>query len=144
MEQLPSVDDGLPRTERQALRILQEQSPLPGIRLFFSVQRMEEQIFMGDTSFYRMMAELSAGPYPLVEVSGTASMPWSAAGLGTVTITDTGRMVIEGRADQIELNGIDSMARRRASERRQRRVAVGSRFLPASLCVTEGDRRIDP
>jgi hypothetical protein len=29
------------------------------------------------------------------------------AGLGAVTITEVGRSVIEGRADHIELNGID-------------------------------------
>jgi ankyrin repeat protein len=102
LEQFPSLDTGLSRTERQALSILHEQDSISGRRLFVLVQRMEEQIFMGDGSFYRMMADLSACRHPLVQVSGAPD-----AGLGTVTITDIGRSVIEGRSDHIGLNGID-------------------------------------
>jgi RNA polymerase sigma factor (sigma-70 family) len=102
LEQFPSVDGGLSRTERQALSILRERGSLPGRRLFAAVQRLEEQIFMGDGSFFRIMANLSTARYPLVQVSGTPQ-----ASLGTVTITEAGRNVIEGRADHIELNGID-------------------------------------
>jgi hypothetical protein len=96
LEQFPSVDGGLSRTERQALSILREQGPLPQAKLFVAVQRMEEQIFMGDCSFYRIIAELSAGPHPLVQTD-----------LENVTITHAGRNVLDGRADHIELNGID-------------------------------------
>jgi hypothetical protein len=102
LEQFPSVDGGLSRTERQALSILREQGSVPGGRLFAAVQRLEEQRFMGDASFYRMIADLSRGRKPLVHVSGTPQ-----AGLGGVTITEAGRNVIEGRADHVELNGID-------------------------------------
>jgi RNA polymerase sigma factor (sigma-70 family) len=102
LEQFPCVDGGLSRTERQALSILREQVSLSGRRLFAEVQRLEEQIFMGNGSFYRTMADLSAGPRPLLQLSDTPE-----AGLGKVMITDAGRSVIEGRADHIELNGID-------------------------------------
>jgi hypothetical protein len=102
LEEFPSLDGGLSRSERQALSILREQGSLPGGRLFAAVQRLEEQIFMGDASFYRIVAHLSTGRHPLVQVSGAPQ-----AGLGMVTITETGRTVIEGRADHIELNGID-------------------------------------
>lgn len=102
LEQFPSVDGGLSRTERQALAILREQGPLPGGRLFAAVQRREEQIFMGDASFYRIVANLSRCRHPLVQISAAPQ-----AGLGTVTITETGRDVIEGRSDHIERNGID-------------------------------------
>ncbi len=102
LEQFPSVDGGLSRTERQALSILREQGSILGRRLFAQVQRLEEQIFMGDSSFYRIMAKLSTGRHPLLQVSDTPQ-----AGLGTVTVTEAGRKVIEGRADHIELNGID-------------------------------------
>jgi len=102
LEQFPSVDGGLSRTERQAFSILREQGSLSGRRLFAGVQRLEEQIFMGDSSFYRIMANLSTDRNPLLQVSDTPE-----AGLGTVTIADAGRNVIEGRADHIELNGID-------------------------------------
>ena len=102
LEQFPSVDSGLSRTERQALSILREHRSLSGLRLFFSVQRMEETSFMGDGSFYRMMADLSGARHPLVQISDTPQR-----GLGDVSITQTGRDVIEGRADHVALNGID-------------------------------------
>jgi hypothetical protein len=96
LEQFPSLDGGLSRTERQALSILCEHGSLSGRRLFAAAQRHEEQIFMGDGSFYRLMADLSSVRHPPLQVSGEE-----------VTITETGRDVIEGRADHIELNGID-------------------------------------
>jgi len=102
LEQFPSVDCGLSRTERQALSALHEGGPLSGRRLFVAVQRLEEQIFMGNVSFYRQMEELSSVRHPLVRISDTAQL-----GLGEVTITDAGRNVVESRADHIELNGID-------------------------------------
>jgi RNA polymerase sigma factor (sigma-70 family) len=102
LEQFPSADGGLSRTERQALSILREQGSLPGRRLFAAVQRLEEQIFMGDGSFYRIMADLSVARHPLVQIPDT-----SEAGPNEVTITGAGRNVLDGVADHIELNGID-------------------------------------
>lgn len=102
LEQFPSTDRGLSRTEHQALSVLGEHGSLPGRQLFMAVQALEEQIFMGDRSFYRIMAELSAARHPLVQMSYPLQ-----AGLGTVTITEAGRTVLDGLADHIELNGID-------------------------------------
>lgn len=102
LEQFPSVENGLSRTERQALAILRDHGPLSGLRLFFAVQRQEEPSFMGDGSFYGMMADLAYGPHPLVEISDAPQY-----GLGTVGITSTGRAVLNGAADHIALNGID-------------------------------------
>ncbi|HLK65834.1 MAG TPA: sigma-70 family RNA polymerase sigma factor [Bryobacteraceae bacterium] len=102
LEQFPSADNGLSRTERQALSILHQHGPLSGRQLFVAVQNQEEQVFMGDWSFYRMMSDLSEARHSLVQISDR-----SRQSLGKVTITELGRKVIEGRADHIELNGID-------------------------------------
>ena len=102
LEQFPSTDGGLSRTERQALSVLCKERSLPEKRLFVAVQKLEEQIFMGDGSFFRIMAELSSGRHPLVQVADAAQV-----GLGMVTITDAGQDVMEGRSDAIALNGID-------------------------------------
>ncbi|MBV8844741.1 MAG: sigma-70 family RNA polymerase sigma factor [Bryobacterales bacterium] len=102
LEQFPSADNGLSRTERQALSVLRERGPLSGPRLFVAVQRMEEQIFMGEESFYGIVTDLSNAPHPLVAISGTLQNR-----LGDVTITEAGRKVLQGRADRIDLNGID-------------------------------------
>lgn len=102
LEQFPSADNGLSRTERQALAVVHEHGALSGAQLFSAVQRQEEQVFMGDWSFYRMMTELSETRHPLVRI-------WdqSQHSLGSITITEVGCRVIEGRADHINLNGID-------------------------------------
>jgi len=102
LQQFPSVDGGLSRTERQALSVLREQGTLSGPRLFVAVQSSEEAVFMGDVSFYRLVADLSNVPHPLVQISDTVQNR-----LGSVTITKTGRDVFEGRADHVDLNGID-------------------------------------
>jgi hypothetical protein len=102
LEQFPSADNGLSRTEQQALLAIQEHGSLSGRQLFVAVQHQEEQVFMGDSSFYRMMADLSRAQYPLIHVADRFQV-----GPGVVTITQAGRKVIEGRADHIGLNGID-------------------------------------
>jgi hypothetical protein len=102
LEQFPAVVGGLSRTERQALSVLYDHGSLSGGRLFAAVQRLEEQIFMGNGSFYRSMADLSSARHPLLHISDAAQV-----GLGEVTITEAGRSVIEGRGDYVELNGID-------------------------------------
>jgi hypothetical protein len=93
LEQFPSVDTGLSRTERQALSVLLEHGSLSGRRLFTTVQGMEEQVFMGNGSFDRLIADLSTVRHPLVEISGE------------VSITEAGRNFMEGKADHIELMG---------------------------------------
>lgn len=102
LEQFPSADNGLSRTERQALSVLREEGSLSGPAVFVAVREMEEQVFMGDLSFYRILADLSEARHPLVQISDTLQCR-----LGDVTITEAGRRVLEGRADHIDLNGID-------------------------------------
>jgi hypothetical protein len=71
-------------------------------RLFVAAQQREEAVFMGDGSFCRLLEELSHAPHALVQISDSAEK-----GLGDVAITETGRKVVEGTADHIDLNGID-------------------------------------
>jgi hypothetical protein len=101
LEQFPSADNGLSRTEREALSVLRDHDWLSGPRLYVTVQRLEEQSFMGHESFNGIVAGLAAAQHPLVEISGTTQ-----ENLGNVRITETGRKVMEGRADHVELNGI--------------------------------------
>jgi len=102
LEQFPSIDSGLSRTERQALSVLRDRGPLSAGPLFVAVRDLEEQVFMGDTSFYRIMADLSEAPHPLVRISDTFDNR-----LGEVSLAETGRRVLESHADHIDLNGID-------------------------------------
>ena len=64
LEQFPSVENGLSRTERQTLSVLRDQGPLPALRLFFAVQKMEDPLFMGDLSFFAILRELASAQFP--------------------------------------------------------------------------------
>jgi hypothetical protein len=72
LEEFPSTADGLSRTQRQALAILRDHGPLPKQRLFFAVQRLEETPFMGDGSFYNLLAGLASMREPLIQGSPAA------------------------------------------------------------------------
>ncbi len=105
LEEYPSSDRGLPRTEALALNAL-----AAGVRttheLFRAVQARERWLFMGDSSFGLRLRSIAAGPHPLVRVSaalqGDAGLP-----PGEVQLTDAGRAVLSGAADAIVLNGFD-------------------------------------
>jgi len=103
LEEFPSVLNGLSRSEQQALRGLAEGAATCE-ELFLANQGMEERIYLGDWSFYRILHELAVPPRPLLRIEPTAS--------GTirgqrVTLTATGREVLEGRDDWIRIRGID-------------------------------------
>ncbi len=85
LEEFPSTQDGLTRTQRQALTVLRDHGALPRQRLFFAVQRLEETPFMGDGSFYSMLADLEYAGEPLIQGSPAA-------------ITEAGMRVLDGGA----------------------------------------------
>jgi hypothetical protein len=94
LEELPGVDDGLSRTERQLLRLLADGPLLTGA-LFVASQDLEEAPFHGDVWILRTLEELE-GSTPLVSLTE-----------GSAAITDAGRSVLAGEADRVELLGID-------------------------------------
>jgi DNA-binding transcriptional MerR regulator len=113
LEELPDSRTGLSRSERQLLELLLDGPRRPG-RLFVESQALEEAPFAGDAWVWRRLAELATGESPLVEEVDGASVPpppplgdgrrFAAAEL---TLTDAGRAVLAGKADRVELLGID-------------------------------------
>lgn len=104
LEEYPAVDTGLPRTERQILELVAAETLTPE-RLFVMQARLEERVFMGDTTFWRRVMDLAAGATPLVTIdveSGERVLP-----AGTVTITEAGRAVLAGAGDWVRLDGFD-------------------------------------
>jgi hypothetical protein len=61
IEEFPSAETGLSRTEATAQRIYAERGPMEWRRLFVAVQNEEERPFMGDLSFERIWDELQRG-----------------------------------------------------------------------------------
>lgn len=99
LEEFPAVGTGLSRTERQALSILATKGPLPLGHLCVAVWRQEEAVFMGDTSFYRIMANLANAPHPLLHLSEKSEENPTQA-----TLTATGHQVLAAQADHLTLN----------------------------------------
>ena len=103
LEEYPSTLNGLSRSEHQALAALAAGAPDLG-SAFRSAQQMEHDIFMGDTSFFRLARALAEAPLPLIHLDpATAHAP----GRQLATLTPLGREVLAGRADHARLNGID-------------------------------------
>jgi hypothetical protein len=97
LEEYPSTENGLGRTERQILEIL-EQSPLTAFDLFAANARREERVFMGDAVFFMRLDHLLRARRPLVERSAPD---------GVVRLTEAGRRVLAMKQDNVEMNGID-------------------------------------
>jgi DNA-binding transcriptional MerR regulator len=113
LEELPAARDGLSRSERQLLEPL-----LDGARtaaeLFLASAAREEAVFDGDAWAWHRLALLGAGERPLVERAGGGRPP-APPPLGDgrtfanarLVLTEDGRSVLAGRADRVELLGID-------------------------------------
>ncbi|HUI41375.1 MAG TPA: DUF1835 domain-containing protein [Terriglobia bacterium] len=102
LEQFPSVRNGLSRTERQILEIVEGGASRAG-DLFRADQACEERVFMGDLAFFSHVRRLAAGRRPLLEITGALS----AVGTSALAITPAGTAVLHGAADAVNLNGID-------------------------------------
>ena len=97
LEEYPSSKNGLGRTEQQILMIL-DQSPLTPFDLFQANARREERVFMGDTTFLLRLQRLLGPSHPLLQQNAEDA---------PLHLTDQGRRVLAGEADDVELNGID-------------------------------------
>jgi hypothetical protein len=104
LEQFPSIDRGLSRSERQAMDAIQG-----GVTRAADVYRAshhgrEEAVFMGDALFLVHVGALVRGPVPLVRSSGGSP---GLAPDDTLELTVDGAAVLEGRADRVARCGID-------------------------------------
>jgi hypothetical protein len=104
IEDFPSTRDGLGRSERQILIALGEKPLLAG-EIFAATQRMEERVFMGDSSFWSILRRLARSRRPLVHSEHVPAMlPRQGP---PFTLTESGKAVLAGEADHIVINGLD-------------------------------------
>ena len=101
IEQFPSTQNGLGRTEQQILDNLGP-DPRRAAELFRADHRQESSPFLGNATFFSYLSRLATGPHPLVVLDAAP-----VSGDRIVTMTADGRAVLENRADAIALNGID-------------------------------------
>jgi hypothetical protein len=106
LEELPAVADGLSRSERQILRALAA-APAGAItfpEVFGATQAMEERPYMGDLPCHRLLRELASSPRPLVRLDPGAQGTLRSL---RITLTTSGREVLDGRDDWVRIRGID-------------------------------------
>jgi Domain of unknown function (DUF1835) len=106
LEQFPSVDGGLSRTEREALAVLQEK-PLTRRQLFFAVQGRENPLFMGEGSFFHILAGLMSCRRPLIRTADSGPLDPRQQPAAAIMLTQDGLCVLEGQGDHVRWNGID-------------------------------------
>ena len=112
LDELPSPNDGLSRTERLALETIAAGARTASAA-FVAAQRLEDAPFLGDTWFFRTLSALGQGDTRLVEGDG-APLP-SAPPLSDgqafmrleLRVTPAGERVLRGEANRVELLGID-------------------------------------
>jgi RNA polymerase sigma factor (sigma-70 family) len=105
LEQFPSVRNGLNRTENRAIEAAAAgQSTAADI--FVAVSATEDRPFLGDSTFWLYLNRLAEGPRPLltIEPAGDGSGSFSAR---RVSVTEWGRLALEGRLDRVRTAGID-------------------------------------
>ena len=95
MQQFPAVHNGLSRTERQILDLAD--SGLHEFReLFPAAQKLEESIWMGDSTFRQYLHGLAKARQPLLRERN-----------GGFETTEFGGLVLVGKEDHVRVNGID-------------------------------------
>jgi hypothetical protein len=95
LQQFPALHNGLSRAERQILELAGSGVHEPS-ELFPAAQRLEENIWMGDSTFRQYLRGLAKARQPLVrsEASG-------------FEITPLGQLVLAGKEDHVRVNGIN-------------------------------------
>jgi hypothetical protein len=113
LEELPAPGDGLSRTERAVLETIDAGARTPPAS-FVAAQRLEDAPFLGDTWYFRTLAQLGQGVGRLVETDDGAPFP-AAPPLGDsrlfaqlqLRLTANGERVLRGEANRLELLGVD-------------------------------------
>ncbi len=110
-EQFPSTFNGLSRTERQILTAVANGKNTPS-QVFLSDQAQEEAVFMGDSSLWLYVKRLCEGAAPLLKTDSDEAFeipeePDKNFLSQILHLTEAGKSVMAGHADNIELNGIE-------------------------------------
>lgn len=102
----PSTRDGLSLTERRILAAVAagDSNEQGADEVFTRSAEREVRPYLGDIWSFATMDRLAQGANPLL-VTDPAGVPVAADSV--LGLTDAGAQVLAGRADQVELNGVD-------------------------------------
>ena len=106
LEELPAPTNGLSRTERHALEVIDAGAARPPAA-FVAAQRLEDAPFLGDTWFYRSLSALGQGANRLLETDAGTLLPPSPPLSDNqlfarlqLRLTPAGERTLRGKADR--------------------------------------------
>jgi hypothetical protein len=105
LEEFPWTIDGLSRTERRLMELAQP-APIDLWAAFPRMHDLETAFYIADASFWGLVLALASSTPPLVAVEVTARPPQRLP-RGTVSLTETGRAVLQGATDRVRRVGLD-------------------------------------
>lgn len=105
LEELPWTESGLSRTERRLMELAQP-GPIEIEAAFLRIHDGETAFFIADTSFWQVARELAAASPPLIAAEVESIAP-DQLPRGRVSLTETGRAVLAGKADRVSRCGLD-------------------------------------
>jgi hypothetical protein len=104
LEQFPSIENGLSRTEQQAMETVAGGIWRAGDVFVRSHLNKEAAFFMGDSTFLAHIAALLRSPRPLLSTPrGRVSLTLD----DDLALTDDGVQLLEGKLDRVRVCGID-------------------------------------
>lgn len=111
LQRFPSVRNGLNREEQASLDVIAE-GHTGFVDLFFRATDIDNPPYMGDTMLLSELVKLTQAAHPVIEIRGlehTQGLRQHQWPLKKISfhLTEAGRDVLAGRADMIQLNGID-------------------------------------
>ncbi len=114
LEELPSVANGLSRSEEQALSAIAEGRSVLADTFHTAHHEREERIFLGDNVFAWYLERLSSAAEPLLLFNDGSIIipphgvhPDSDFWTRRVALTPLGERVLAGEADRVDRNGIN-------------------------------------
>jgi hypothetical protein len=106
LEEYPSTFNGLSRTAQQALRII-ENGEKKSLRIFGESQKLEESIFMGDSSFWLILNGFLKSDPPLLTLPAGIELTLPASPDQELTITTAGQEVLAGKRKWLDIVELD-------------------------------------
>ena len=106
LQEFPNSNNGLSRTAEQALKIISGGVKIPK-KIFAASQNLEEQIFLGDASFWLILQELMTSNPTLIELPKGMVLTLPPAQDQEFSITETGLKVLAGKINWLDVNRLD-------------------------------------
>lgn len=106
LEEYPSCKNGLSRTEQQALHAIANGESDP-VKTFIQNQEQEQAIYLGDSSFWRILQGFIEASSPLITLSHDTRLDVSAKQKQSLFITDAGQDVLSGKQNWLQIKPPD-------------------------------------